>query len=144
MLICHGEMPKTAVSSVGMESMGWLRNKRQYKRFTQGLNLKRNLLNGALLHVCAFFSVVPHPGRVSRERCLRKKETRRRVQRKYAMDSKSVRCWPANKVEPSVGLYRIIAPGIRYRITYTVPWFDMGCWTRLTVSVVLTTRHIFC
>ena len=60
------------------------------------------------------------------------------------MDSKSVRCWPANKVEPSVGLYyAFIAPGIRYRITYTVPLFDMGFRTRLTVSVVLTTRHIF-
>ena len=66
------------------------------------------------------------------------------MQRKYAMDSKSVRCWPANKVGPSVGLYKVfIAPGIRYGITYTVPWFDMGCRTRLTVSVVLTTRHVF-
>ena len=60
------------------------------------------------------------------------------------MDSKSVRCWPANKVEPRVGLYYVfIAPGICYGITYTVPWFDMGCRTCLTVSVVLTTRHVF-
>ena len=60
------------------------------------------------------------------------------------MDSKSVRRWPANKVEPNVGLYYVfIAPGIRYRITYTVSWFDMGCRTRLTVSVVLMTHHIF-
>ena len=27
-----------------------------------------------------------------------KKKTRMRVQCKYAMDSKSVRCWPVNKV----------------------------------------------
>ena len=33
-----------------------------------------------------------------------KRETHRRVQRKYAMDSKNVKCWPANKVYPSVGL----------------------------------------
>ena len=59
------------------------------------------------------------------------------------MDSKSVRCWPANKVEPRVGLYCVfIAPGIRYGSTYMVPWFDLGYRTRLTVSVVLTTRHI--
>ena len=63
------------------------------------------MLNGALLHVCAFVSIVQYPGRVSRDRCMWKKKTHRRVQRKYAMDSKSVRCWPANKVEPSVGLY---------------------------------------
>ena len=104
-LIYHGEMPITAVSSVGMEPMGWSNNKRQWKRFTHGLNLKRNLLNGALLHICAFVSVVPYPVRVSRERCLWKRETHRRVQRKYAMGSKNVKCWPANKVEPSVGLY---------------------------------------
>ena len=56
-----------------------------------------------------------------------KRKTHRRVQRKYAMDSKSVRCWPANKVGPSVGLYKVfIAPGIRYRITYMVPWFNLG------------------
>ena len=54
--------------------MGCVNNKRKYKRFTQGLNLKRNLLSGALLHVCAFVSVVPYPGRVSREHCLWKKE----------------------------------------------------------------------
>ena len=49
-----------------------------------------------------------------------------------------------HKAEPNVGLYYMfIAPGIRYRITYTVPWFDMGCRTRLTVYVVLTTRHVF-
>ena len=34
-----------------------------------------------------------------------KRKTQGGVQRKYATDSKSVRCWPANKVEPSVGLY---------------------------------------
>ena len=73
-----------------------------------------------------------------------KKKTRRRVQRKYAMDSKSVRCWPANRVEPSVGLYYVfIAPVIRYGITYTVPWFDLGYQTRLTVSMVLATSHVF-
>ena len=72
--------------------------------FTHGLNLKRNLLNGALLHVCAFVSFVPYPGRVSRERCLWKKKTRKRVQRKYAINNKGVICWPASKVEPVVGL----------------------------------------
>ena len=36
-----------------------------------------------------------------------------------------------------------IAPGILYGITYTVPWFDMGYRTRLTVSVVLTASHAF-
>ena len=56
-----------------MEPMGWFKQQEAIKRFTQGLNLKRNLLNGALLHVCAFVSVVPYPGRVSRERCLWKK-----------------------------------------------------------------------
>ena len=60
------------------------------------------------------------------------------------MDSKNVRYWPANKVEPRVGLYFVfIAPGIRYGSTYIVPWFDMGCRTRLTVYVVSMTRHIF-
>ena len=60
------------------------------------------------------------------------------------MDSKNVRCWPANKFEPRVGLYYVfIAPGILYGITYTVPWFDMGFRTRLTVSVVLTGSHAF-
>ena len=60
------------------------------------------------------------------------------------MDGKSVSYWPANKVEPSVGFYEVvIAPGIRYRITYTVPWFDLGYRTRLTVFVVLTTSHIY-
>ena len=54
-----------------------------------------------------------------------KKKTHRRVQRKYAMDSKGVRCWPADKVEPSVGLYEIfISPGFRYGSTYTVPWLN--------------------
>ena len=100
------------------------------------------MLNGAMLHVCAFVSVVLHPGRVSRKRCLLKRETHGRVQPKHAMDNKNVRCWPARKVEPKLGIL-LLAPGIHYRITHTVPWFDMGCWTRLTVSVVLMTSHVF-